>query len=47
MITHDLGSELSQPICEQKLNPLPGRKALDDIVFDILDLTQEVSLVNN
>ena len=29
------------PIREQKPNPLPDRKALDDIVFDILGLTQE------
>ena len=30
-----------QPIRSQKPNPLPDRKALDDIVFDILGLTQE------
>jgi len=27
--------------CEQKPNPLPDRKALDDIVFDILGLTED------
>lgn len=30
----------SRPIREQKPNPLPDRKALDDIVFDILGLTE-------
>jgi hypothetical protein len=30
-----------QPIREQKPNPLPDRKALDDIVFDILGLTED------
>ena len=29
------------PIREQTPNPLPDRKALDNIVFDILGLTQE------
>ena len=29
-----------QPIRSQKPNPLPDRKALDDVVFDILGLTQ-------
>ncbi len=29
------------PIREQKPNPLPDRKAIDDILFDILGLTQE------
>ena len=29
------------PIREQKPNPLPDRKALDDVVFDILGLTQD------
>jgi hypothetical protein len=28
-------------LCEQTPNPLPDRKALDDIVFDILGLTEE------
>ncbi|MGQ9571335.1 MAG: hypothetical protein ACUVUQ_10975 [Thermodesulfovibrionales bacterium] len=31
----------ARPIPEQKLNPLPDRKALDDIVFDILGLTED------
>ena len=31
----------SRPIREQNPNPLPDRKALDDIVFDILGLTQQ------
>jgi hypothetical protein len=26
---------------EQKPNPLPDRKALDDVVFDILGLSQD------
>jgi hypothetical protein len=30
-----------QPIREQKPNPLFDRKALDDIVFDILGLTED------
>ncbi len=29
------------PVREQKPNPLPDRKALDDIVFDILGLTED------
>ena len=29
------------PIAEQEPNPLPDRKALDDIVFDALELTEE------
>jgi len=29
------------PISEQDPNPLPDRKALDDIVFDALGLTAE------
>ena len=29
------------PISEQEPNPLPDRKALDDIVFDALELTKE------
>ncbi|MGI6307548.1 MAG: Eco57I restriction-modification methylase domain-containing protein [Dethiobacteria bacterium] len=29
------------PIAEQEPNPLPDRKALDDLVFDALDLTEE------
>jgi len=30
-----------RPSCEQKPNPLPARKALDDIVFNILGLTED------
>lgn len=29
------------PIAQQEPNPLPDRKALDDIVFDALGLTEE------
>lgn len=29
------------PISEQEPNPLPGRRALDDVVFDALGLTEE------
>jgi len=35
----ELGINPAHPIREQKPNPLPDRKALDDIVFDILGLT--------
>lgn len=33
--------ESDVPIAEQEPNPLPDRKALDDIVFDVLGLTEE------
>ncbi|RMD67124.1 hypothetical protein D6833_00660 [Candidatus Parcubacteria bacterium] len=33
--------ESEVPIAEQEPNPLPDRKALDDIVFDALGLTEE------
>lgn len=36
----ELGINPTLPIREQKPNPLPDRKALDDIVFDILGLTE-------
>ncbi len=36
----ELGIDQTFPIREQPPNPLPDRKALDDIVFDILGLTQ-------
>jgi hypothetical protein len=36
----ELGINSARPIREQKPNPLPDRKALDDIVFDILGLTE-------
>ena len=37
----ELGINPSIPIREQTPNPLPDRKALDDVVFDILGLTQD------
>jgi len=37
----ELGFDPNKPIREQKPNPLPDRKALDDIVFDALGLTEE------
>jgi very-short-patch-repair endonuclease len=37
----ELGINPSLPIREQKPNPLPDRKSLDDIVFDILGLTED------
>jgi len=40
-IFEELGINPKQPIRSQKPNPLPDRKALDDIVFDILGLTEE------
>lgn len=36
----ECGFNKTRPIREQKPNPLPDRKALDDIVFDILGLTE-------
>jgi hypothetical protein len=39
-IFHELGINPKQPIRSQKPTPLPDRKALDDIVFDIIGLTQ-------
>ena len=36
-----VGINPKQPIRSQKPKPLPDRKALDDIIFDILGLTQE------
>ena len=33
--------ESTIPIAQQEPNPLPDRKALDDIVFDALELTGE------
>lgn len=33
--------ESNIPIAMQEPNPLPDRKALDDIVFDVLGLTEE------
>jgi hypothetical protein len=40
-MTTELGIDPAYPIREQKPNPLPDRKALDDIVFDVLGLTQD------
>jgi hypothetical protein len=40
-VFQELGINPRQPIRSQKPNPLPDRKALDDIVFDILGLTEE------
>jgi hypothetical protein len=40
-IFRELGIDPTQTIRSQKPNPLPDRKALDDIVFDILDLTED------
>ncbi len=39
--TRELGFDPSKPIREQEPKPLPDRKALDDIVFDALGLTEE------
>ncbi|HQG79270.1 MAG TPA: hypothetical protein PK564_02930, partial [bacterium] len=37
----ELGFDSSKPIREQEPNPLPDRKALDDIIFDAIGLTEE------
>ncbi|MCD6221393.1 hypothetical protein J7K25_04475 [bacterium] len=37
----ELGFNKNKPIREQEPNPLPDRKALDDIVFDAIGLTEE------
>ncbi|MGC8798597.1 MAG: hypothetical protein ACP5PK_08065, partial [candidate division WOR-3 bacterium] len=37
----ELGFDPNKPIREQEPNPLPDRKALDDIIFDALGLTEE------
>lgn len=37
----ELGFDPSKPIREQEPNPLPDRKALDDIIFDALGLTED------
>ena len=39
-VFQELGINPNQPIRSQQPNPLPDRKALDDVVFDILGLTQ-------
>ena len=40
-IFEELGINPNLPIREQKPNPYTDRKALDDVVFDMLDLTQD------
>lgn len=40
MIIYGLGINPSRFTCEQNPNPLPDGKALDDVVFDILGLSQ-------
>ena len=40
-IFQELGFDPIKPIREQQPNPLPDRKALDDVVFDTLGLTEE------
>ncbi|RKY78115.1 hypothetical protein DRQ07_07935 [candidate division KSB1 bacterium] len=37
----ELGFDRDLPIRSQQPNPLPDRKALDDIVFDALGLTED------
>jgi len=37
----EFGFDQNKPIRDQNPNPLPDRKALDDIVFDALGLTEE------
>lgn len=39
-IFQEVGFDLIKPLREQQPNPLPDRKALDDIVFDVLGLTE-------
>jgi len=40
-IFQEFGFNSDKPIREQQPNPLPDRKALDDMVFDVLDLSEE------
>lgn len=40
-IFYEIGFELTKPIREQEPQPLPDRKALDDIIFDVLGLTEK------
>jgi len=40
-IFYELGFDIKIPIRSQLPNPLPDRKALDDIIFDALGLTEE------
>ncbi len=39
-IFQEIGFDQTKPIREQQPDPLPDRKALDDIVFDVLGLTE-------
>jgi len=40
-VFQELGFDKTKPIREQQPNPLPDRKALDDVIFDVLGLTEE------
>ncbi|MBO8132202.1 MAG: Eco57I restriction-modification methylase domain-containing protein [Candidatus Marinimicrobia bacterium] len=40
-VIEELGFDPNKPIREQEPNPLPDRKALDDIIFDALGLTEK------
>ena len=40
-IFEECGFDPEKPIREQEPKPLPDRKALDDIVFDVLGLTKQ------
>ena len=40
-ILTEFGFDPSRPIRQQEPNPLPDRKALDDVIFDALGLTEE------
>jgi len=40
-VFYEFGFNPTKPTREQQPNPLPDRKALDDIVFDVLGLTEE------
>ena len=40
-IFKEIGFDISKPIREQIPIPLPDRKALDDVVFDVLGLTED------
>ena len=40
-IFEECGFDKTKPIREQQPNPLPDRKKIDDMVFDVLDLTAE------
>jgi len=40
-VFQEFGFDSTKPLREQQPNPLPDRKALDDIVFDALGLTEE------